>query len=65
MVFLTMYVCSEEEVDQKVSGTIYYPQKQLELLTIYGNPVDEGECMFENGMYLSIFFFNVFLRIDQ
>ena len=50
-------VCFEEEVGHKVNDPIYdIPDKEDELLTIDGNPVDVVKCMFEQGTYLSILY---------
>ena len=50
-------ICAEEEVGQWVHETISVLSKKVEgkLLTIVGYPFDEGDCMFEGGMYLSVF----------
>ena len=50
-------VCFEEEVGHKLNDPISgIPDKEDMLLTIYGNPVDGLECMFEQGIYLSILY---------
>ena len=58
------YLCSKEEVGQEVDETISNFPKivQVELLTIDGDHVVEGDGMFEKVMYLSIFYFIFLLR---
>ena len=55
---LLLYVCSEEDIGQEVNETIsdLPPKGEGELLTIVRDPVDEGDHMFEEGMYLSVFY---------
>ena len=46
--FFLMCVCSEERVGHKANKPISeLPKKKCRLLTIDGNPIDEGEFMFE------------------
>ena len=55
--FLLMYACSEKELGHNLNKPISgLPKKWDELLAIGGNPVDEEEFMFEQGVYLSVFF---------
>ena len=53
--FLLSYVCSEEGVGHKVNKPIPNLKKISRIFTIDVNPVNEQECMFEQGMYLYVF----------
>ena len=51
-----MHTCSEQEVYHEANGTIYgLPQKEGENLTIDGNTVDDGECIFENSFMFVLY----------
>ena len=51
-------VFSKEEVDQEANGTVLdLPKREAdELLTIDEDSIDNGDHMFEEGMYLSVFY---------
>ena len=49
----TIVECVKEQVGHKVNDPIYSLTKKVgEMLTIDFNPVDEGEFMFEQAIYL-------------
>ena len=53
--YLSLQVYFKEEVGQEVNDHISdLPKKEGEFLTIANNSVDEGYCIFEQGMYLSV-----------
>ena len=58
------YAWSKEEVGQEEKKTISeLPQKEGdELLTIDGDYIDEGYRMFEEGVYLSGFYWICFVK---
>ena len=59
-------VCSDEAFGHEVNKyDSDLPSKGDELLTIDGNPVDEGEFMFEQGIYLSVFYCLCFVNERQ
>ena len=62
--YFLSYICGKEEVGQEVDKTISDISKilQSELLTIYGDPVCELYGMFENLIYLFIFYYLCFVE---
>ena len=51
------YVCSKEGFGQEEDKVILYLQKRQKLIVDYWwDPVDEVDCIFEQDIYLSVFY---------
>ena len=61
---LLLFICSKEDVCLEMDEPIpYFPKKsQGRFLNIYEDPDVEEPCMFEIGIYLSVFYCLFYVR---
>ena len=59
---LLMFLCSNEEVDMDETLSNLPEKEQGELLIIDGGPEVEEPCIFQRGMYLSVFYFLCYVK---